>query len=97
MARIGSYTETTNHVHQERGFEGKGGLMRKLGVAFIGLISGLLVGLLTHEVIARIAMSGSGQLPDSLPLALLLGFLTPALAVVGTVVALVIDGRIRHR
>jgi Family of unknown function (DUF5957) len=71
--------------------------MRKLGVAFIGLIGGLLVGFLIHEVIARIAMSGSGQLPDSLPLALLLGFLTPALAIVGTVVALVIDGRIRRR
>ena len=71
--------------------------MRKLGVAFIGLISCLLVGFLIHEVIARITMSGSGQLPDSLPLALLLGFITPALAIVGTVVALVIDGRIRRR
>ena len=65
--------------------------MRKLGVAFIGLISGLLVGFLIHEVIARIALSGSGQFPDSLALALLLGFLTPALAVVGAVVALVVD------
>ena len=51
--------------------------MRKLGVAFIGLISGLLVGLLFADVIARVAMSGSEQLPDSLPLALLLGFLSP--------------------
>lgn len=42
--------------------------MRKLGVAFIGLIGGLLVGFLLTEVIARTAMSGSGQLPDSLPL-----------------------------
>lgn len=71
--------------------------MRKLGVAFIGLIVGLLVGFLVHEVIARIVMSGSGQLPDSLPLALLLGFLTPALAIVGAVMALVIDGRIQRR
>lgn len=70
--------------------------MRKFGVAFIGLIGGLLVGFLLTEVIARIAMSGSGQLPDSLLLALLLGFLSPALAIVGTVVALVIDGRIRR-
>lgn len=71
--------------------------MRKLGVAFIGLISALLVGFLIHEVIARIAMSGSGQLPDSLPLALLLGFLSPALAIVGTVLALVIDVRMQRR
>jgi hypothetical protein len=90
MPRAGDYIETTR-------VRRKGTLMRKLGVAFIGLISGLLVGFLIHEVIARIAMSGSGQLPDSLPLALLLGFLTPALAIVGTVVALVVDGRIRRR
>jgi hypothetical protein len=42
-------------------------------------------------------MSGSGELPDSLPLALLLGFLSPALAIVGTVLALVIDGRMQRR
>ena len=71
--------------------------MRKLSVAFIGLISGLLVGFLFTDVIARIAMSGSGQLPDSLPLALLLAFLSPALAIVGTVLALVIDGRMQRR
>ncbi len=70
--------------------------MRKLGVAFIGLISGLLVGFLFTDVIARVPMSGSGQLPDSLPLALLLGFLSPALAIVGTVLALVIDGRMQR-
>ena len=71
--------------------------MRKLGVAFIGLITGLLVGFLFTDVIARIAMSGSGQLPDSLPLALLLGFLSPALAIAGTVLALVIDSRMQRR
>ena len=71
--------------------------MRKLGVAFIGLISDLLVGFLFTDIIARVAMSGSGQLPDPLPLALLLGFLSPALAIVGTVLALVIDGRMQRR
>ncbi len=70
--------------------------MRKLGVAFIGLIGGLLVGVLVHEVIARIVMSG-GQVPDSLPLALVLGFLAPALAIVGAGAALTIDGRMRRR
>jgi Family of unknown function (DUF5957) len=71
--------------------------MRNLGVAFIGLITGLLVGFLFTDVIAWVAMSGSEQLPDSLPLALLLGFLSPALAIVGTVLALVIDGRMQRR
>ncbi len=67
--------------------------MRKVGVAFVGLVGGLLVGFLIHEVIARIALSGGGQFPDSLALALLLGFLAPALAAVGAVVALVVDGK----
>jgi hypothetical protein len=75
----------------------EGTLVRKLGVAFMGLIGGLLVGFLVHEVVARIVMSGSGQLPNSLSLALVLGFLAPALAVVGAVVALVIDNRMRRR
>lgn len=67
--------------------------MRRLAVAFIGLIAGLLVGFLLTDLIASIAMSGSGQLPDSLPLALLLGFLSSATAIVGTTLALEIDGR----
>ncbi len=71
--------------------------MRKLGVAALGLFGGLLIGFLLTEVIARIAVGGTGQLSDSLPLALLLGLLTPLLAIVGVVVALVIDGRMRLR
>ncbi len=71
--------------------------MRKLGVAFIGLIGGLLVSFLVLFLVHVVIVSGSGQLPESLPLALLLGFLSPALAIVGIVVALVIDGRIRRR
>jgi hypothetical protein len=34
---------------------------------------------------------------DSLPLGLLLGYLTPVLAILGVVLALVIDGRMRHQ
>ena len=71
--------------------------MRKLGVALIGLIGGSLVGFLLTEVIARIAMSDTGLLPDSLLLQLLLGFLSPILAIVGIVVALVVYGRSRRR
>jgi hypothetical protein len=72
-------------------------MMRRLGVAALGLIGGLLTGLLLIEVIARIALGSVGQVPDSLPLGLLLGSLTPVLAIVGVVVALVIDVRMRHR
>jgi hypothetical protein len=71
--------------------------MRKLGVAVLGLFGGLLTGFLLLEVIARIVLGNDGQVPDSLPLALLLGYLTPVLAIVGVVIALVIDGRMRHR
>ena len=72
-------------------------MMRKLGVAALGLFGGLLTGYLLIEVIARIVLGNDGQVPDSLPLALLLGYLTPVLAIVGVVIALVIDGRMRHR
>jgi hypothetical protein len=72
-------------------------MMRKLGVAALGLFGGLLTGYLLIEVIARIVLGSDGQVPDSLPLALLLGYLTPVLAIVGVVIALVIDGRMRHR
>jgi hypothetical protein len=63
----------------------------------LGLVCGLLPGLLAQEVIARIATFGGGQISDSLPLALVLGFLAPALAIVGAGVALVIDGGMRRR
>ena len=61
--------------------------MRTVGVASLGLVCGLLAGLVATEVIARIALAGGGQISGSLPLALLLGFLTPALAVAGAVAA----------
>ena len=72
-------------------------MMRRLGVAVLGLFSGLLTGFLLIEVIARISLGSSGQVPDSLPLGLLLGYLTPVLATLGVVLALVIDGRMRHQ
>lgn len=72
-------------------------MVRRLAVADLGLFSGLLTGFLLIEVIARIALGSDGQMPDSLPLALLLGYLTPVLAIVGVVLALVIDGRMRHQ
>lgn len=71
--------------------------MRKLGIAILGLFIGLLVGFVTHEIIAGIAISGTGQFPDSLALALLVGYLTPVLGIVGVVAALLIDGRIASR
>ncbi len=70
-------------------------MMRRLGVAVLGFFSGLLTGFLLIEVIARISLGSGGQMPDSLPL--LLGYLTPVLAILGVVLALVIDGRMRHQ
>ncbi len=73
--------------------------MRRFGIAILGLLGGALVGLLLTEIIARIALGLSGGLVDSafpLPLALLLGYLTPVLAVVGIVVAIGLDGRSRR-
>jgi hypothetical protein len=69
--------------------------MRKLGVAILGLFGGLLAGFLLTEIVATIVVFGvgDGRLPDSLALTLLLRSLSPILAIVGVVVALVIDGR----
>ncbi len=71
--------------------------MRALGVSVLGLFCGLFVGFLTTEVIAVIALGSDGQLPDSMPLTLLLGYLTPVFAIAGIVVALLVDSRIRRR
>jgi hypothetical protein len=71
--------------------------VRQLGVAILGLIGGLLVGFLVHDVVARVALAGDGQLSLPLPLALFLGFFIPVMAVVGLVVALAIDRRRRQQ
>lgn len=70
--------------------------MRKLGIGFLGLLGGLLAGFIVHDVLARVLLD-DGMFPDSLPLALLVGFLAPALAIVGVVVALAIDNRRTRR
>lgn len=69
--------------------------MRKLGVALLGLFSGLLTGLLISEFVSRIALSGGADIGQNLPLALFLGLIWPVLGVVGALVALWIDGRLR--
>ena len=70
--------------------------MRTPGVALVGLVAGLLSGVLVQEVIARVAVSGGGQFPDSMVLALFLGFVTPALSIAGAVAAPIIGGRMRR-
>jgi hypothetical protein len=71
--------------------------MRKLGIGVAGLVAGLLVAFGVVEVITRVALDDPSRLDDSLPLALLLGFITPVLAIVGVVVALAIDNRSQRR
>lgn len=70
--------------------------MRRLGFGFLGLLGGFLCGFIIHDVLTRVLLD-DGMFPDSLPLALVVGFLTPALAVIGAVVALVIDNRHTRR
>lgn len=71
--------------------------MRRLGVGIAGLVGGLLVGFLVVEVITRTAVDDPSQLADSIPLALLVGFTTPVLAIVGVLVALAVDNRSHRR
>lgn len=70
--------------------------MRILGIGLLGLLGGLLCGFIIHDVLARVLLD-DGRLPDSMPLALLLGFMTPALGVIGVLLALVIDSRRARR
>jgi hypothetical protein len=71
--------------------------MRRLGVGIAGLLGGLVAGFVVVEVITRTAVDDPSQLADSIPLALLVGFTTPVLAIVGVVVALAIDNRSHRR
>ncbi|WP_020673757.1 DUF5957 family protein [Amycolatopsis nigrescens] len=70
--------------------------MRQLGISILGLFSGLLVGFLITEAIARPMLADGGQIPDSVPLGLLLGFGPPILAIVGILVALRIDRKLQR-
>ena len=71
--------------------------MRSLGVGVLGLFLGLLAGCVVTEIAAVALMGDTGQLPESTPLLLALGYTTPALAVVGVIVALLVDRRIRKK
>ena len=70
--------------------------MRKVMVGLVGLLAGLLVGFVAHELLAR-ALTEDGAFPDSTPLAILVGFLTPVGAVAGFVAALAVDHRLVKR
>lgn len=70
--------------------------MRTLGVAVLGLFSGLLLGFLITEAVAIAAGAASGTLPDS-PLLPALAWITPLAGAVGVAVALGIDRRRSRR
>ncbi|MGL5817985.1 MAG: DUF5957 family protein [Phycicoccus sp.] len=66
--------------------------MRKVALAVGGILAGVLVGLLVNDVLVRLLLD-DGTIPESLPLALFLGFLPVFLAGTGAVVALLLDAR----
>jgi Na+-translocating ferredoxin:NAD+ oxidoreductase RnfD subunit len=67
--------------------------MRKLGIAVLGLFSGLLLGLLVTDILGQLVVAADGT-PPSTWLGVLLGYTTPVLVVVGVFVALAIDSRV---
>jgi hypothetical protein len=71
--------------------------MRRLGAGIAGFLGGLVAGFIVVEIITRTVVEEPGQLADSIPLALLVGFTTPVLAIAGVVVALAIEGRSHRR
>jgi hypothetical protein len=71
--------------------------MRKIGIALLGLIGGLVGGFLLTEAISIGIYLVAGQVPDSTAVVTTLRFLTPTLAIAGVVIALTLDGRRLHR
>lgn len=70
--------------------------MRTLGVAILGVFLGLVAGfLLFSEVIARAVVQGSGEVEA--PWTFVIGFGPQVFAVVGAVVAVLVDRRARER
>jgi hypothetical protein len=70
--------------------------MRKLGITVVGLLAGLVVGVMLNEVVISATVSDPSELADSPPLALLVGFMPPGLAILGAVTARLIDRRRRR-
>ncbi len=64
--------------------------MRKIGIGALGLVGGLLLALVVQDLLA-VTFVRDGTIP--LALGIVLGFLMPVLAVLGAIVALLIDGR----
>lgn len=65
--------------------------MRRVGTAALGALVGLMVAVGLQEVVARVALGGSGEI--SLALSILLGVLVPAGVVLGAVVGVLVDIR----
>lgn len=64
--------------------------MRKVGVGALGAVGGVLLALILQDILA-VAFLQDGTIP--FPLAIVLGFLMPVLAVVGAVIAVLLYNR----
>jgi hypothetical protein len=71
--------------------------MRTIGVTVLGLVLGILFGFLLTGVVARIAIGSDGPADLSTPVAMVIGILTPALAVIGAVGAILVDRQVRAK
>lgn len=70
--------------------------MRTLGVAILGVFAGLIVGYgLIDQLLSRLLIAGGADI--GVGWGLMIGFGPIVLAVVGAVVAIVIDQRLRSR
>ncbi len=71
--------------------------LRSVGIALLGLVGGIIVGLVVQDAIAvaLIAPSRGRDMPVLLGLAM--GAIVPVLAVAGPLVALAVDRAIRSR
>lgn len=72
-------------------------MLRRIGLAMLGLIGGLLGGIVVQDLIAPLLLTGGGEV--SLVGRILLPLLIPMCAVAGAVIAVLLDARgtSRHR
>lgn len=72
-------------------------MLRRIGLAMLGLIGGLLGGIVVQDLIAPLLLTGGGEV--SLVGRILLTLLIPMCVVAGAVIAVLVDARgtSRHR
>jgi hypothetical protein len=71
--------------------------MKTIGLAILGLIAGLVIGMALTEVLASYALNEDASGVESMPLAVLIGLTPPTLGIAGAIAGPLIHQRLRQR